>query len=49
MVGTLLEIQTGKIDLHAIPAIIEKKDRSFAGYTAPADGLYLCEVRYDNL
>lgn len=48
MVGTLLEIQTGKIDFSAIPSIIEKKDRSFAGYTAPADGLYLCEVRYDN-
>lgn len=47
MVGTLLEIQAGKICSNAIPDIIEKKDRFFAGHTAPPDGLYLCEVRYD--
>ncbi|MBR5721028.1 MAG: tRNA pseudouridine(38-40) synthase TruA [Clostridia bacterium] len=47
MVGTLLEIQSGKLPVGCIPSIIEKKDRFFAGFTAPPDGLYLCEVRYD--
>ena len=47
MVGTLLEIQSGKLPVGSIPSIIEKKDRNCAGFTAPPDGLYLCEVRYD--
>ena len=48
MVGTLLDIQAGKLDADSIPSIIEKKDRAFAGHTAPPDGLYLSEVRYDS-
>ena len=47
MVGTLLDIQSGKVAPDSIPLIIDNKDRSFAGHTAPPDGLYLCEVRYD--
>lgn len=46
MVGTLLRIQQGKIPSGGIPAIIEKKDRQFAGPTAPACGLYLNRVVY---
>lgn len=47
MVGTLLDIQSGKIAQDAVPSIINRLDRSNAGHTAPPDGLYLCEVRYD--
>ncbi len=47
MVGTLLDIQSGKIPKDSIPSIIINRDRKSAGHTAPPDGLYLCEVRYD--
>lgn len=46
MVGTLLRIQQGKIPPDAIEEIIQKKDRSFAGPTAQACGLYLNKVNY---
>lgn len=46
MVGTLLRIQQGKIPPDGILPIIEKKDRQFAGPTAPACGLYLNRVNY---
>ena len=46
MVGTLLDISDGKIESGSIPKIIESKDRSLAGKTAPAMGLYLNKVVY---
>lgn len=46
MVGTLLEIASGKIQSGAIADIIKKKDRSYAGATAPSCGLYLDKVNY---
>lgn len=46
MVGTLLRIQQGKISPEGIPEIISKKDRQFAGPTAPPCGLYLNKVFY---
>lgn len=46
MVGTLLRVQQGKINPDEISKIIEKKDRSFAGPTAQACGLYLNRVNY---
>ncbi|MBQ1506942.1 MAG: tRNA pseudouridine(38-40) synthase TruA [Ruminococcus sp.] len=46
MLGTLLRIQQGKIPPDGILKIIEKKDRAFAGPTAPACGLYLNKVNY---
>ena len=49
MAGTLLKVAEGKINPKDIPAIIESKDRSKAGGTAPAVGLYLNEVRYSSL
>ena len=45
-VGTLLEVQQGKISPADISAIISAKDRSRAGFTAPPHGLYLKEVKY---
>ena len=47
MVGTILAIGAGSIPQGSIPAIIEAKNRSRAGATAPAWGLYLCKVFYD--
>ena len=47
MVGTILAIGAGTIPRGSIPAIIEAKNRSRAGATAPAWGLYLCKVFYD--
>lgn len=46
MVGTLLEVQQGKISPDSISDIINKKDRKFAGATAQACGLYLDKVNY---
>lgn len=46
MVGTLLRIAQGKLDPDALPAVIEAKNRSAAGPTAPACGLFLNRVFY---
>ena len=45
MVGTLVEIGKGKIT-KSLKEIIESKDRSQSGVTAPACGLYLLKVCY---
>lgn len=46
MVGTLIEVGEGKRDSLSIPKILECKDRTKAGRTAPAEGLYLKNVFY---
>lgn len=46
LVGTLLEVGSGKIAPREIIDILNKKDRSFAGKTAPGQGLYLWKVFY---
>lgn len=46
MVGTLLNINEGKIDGNAIKNIILSGDRTLAGVTAPPQGLYLNKVHY---
>ena len=46
LVGTFLEVGRGKLPVEAIPAILESKDRSRAGPTAPAKGLFLVWVGY---
>ncbi|WP_285769150.1 tRNA pseudouridine(38-40) synthase TruA [Peribacillus sp. SI8-4] len=46
LVGTLLDVGSGKIAPQDIIGILDKKDRSFAGKTAPAQGLYLWKVFY---
>lgn len=45
-VGTLLEVGTGKRSPADMEGIIAAEDRSAAGKTAPADGLYLWSVMY---
>lgn len=46
IVGTLLEIGSGKLSLTDFHEIIQSKDRSNAKTSAPAHGLYLTKVRY---
>ncbi|KOP72235.1 tRNA pseudouridine(38-40) synthase TruA [Cytobacillus solani] len=46
LVGTLLGVGAGDISPGSIPDILEKRDRVYAGKTAPAQGLYLWEVHY---
>lgn len=47
MVGTLLEIAAGRLAADSLPAIIEGRDRTQAGPTAPPQGLCLERVFYD--
>ena len=46
IVGTLLEVGQGKRAPEDIPGILEARDRTKAGYTAPAKGLCLTRVDY---
>ncbi|MFS0604788.1 tRNA pseudouridine(38-40) synthase TruA [Peribacillus frigoritolerans] len=46
LVGTLLDVGSGKMSPRDMSGILDKKDRSFAGKTAPAQGLYLWKVFY---
>ena len=46
IVGTLLEIGLGKMPPEEIRTIIEAKNRSVAGYSVPAKGLFLETIRY---
>ena len=46
IVGTLLDVAEGRIEPSEIPGIINSRDRSRAGATAPAEGLYLNRVNF---
>jgi tRNA pseudouridine38-40 synthase len=46
IVGTLVEIGRGKMDIEEFKKVIEAKDRTKAGPAAPAHGLFLREVKY---
>jgi tRNA pseudouridine38-40 synthase len=46
IVGTLVEVGEGKLDLIGFQAILESKNRSKAGSSVPPHGLYLCRVVY---
>lgn len=46
IVGTLIEVGIGARSADSIPDILRAKDRSQAGFTAPAQGLALYEVKY---
>ena len=48
IVGTMLDVGISKISLDEFKNIIESKDRSNAGASAPAKGLYLSEILYPN-
>ncbi|MBI4633170.1 MAG: tRNA pseudouridine(38-40) synthase TruA [Deltaproteobacteria bacterium] len=46
IVGTLIDVGRGKRLSDEIPGLIAAKDRRRAGMTAPAQGLFLKEVKY---
>jgi len=46
IVGTLVEIGDGKLEIEDIDRIIASENRGEAGYSVPAKGLYLTEVLY---
>ena len=46
IVGTLVDVGQGRIEADKVKEIIGCCDRSAAGHTAPAQGLYLKEVYY---
>ena len=46
LVGTFLLVGKGSLDQAGFRRILERKDRSAAGSTAPASGLYLVSVEY---
>lgn len=47
LVGTLLEVGTGARTADSMPEIVESRLRENAGFTVPAKGLILTDVRYD--
>jgi tRNA pseudouridine38-40 synthase len=47
IVGTLLDIQQGKIEKGSIPEIINSRDREKSGVTVDGCGLYLNKVFYN--
>ena len=47
LTGTLIEVGRGKLMPEEMPGILEAKDRGAAGFIAPAQGLYLVEVKYN--
>jgi tRNA pseudouridine38-40 synthase len=46
IVGTLVEVGLGKIPVEKVPEILQSRDRSCAGATAPPRGLFLVDVSY---
>lgn len=46
IVGTLLNVGLGKIEVNEMHHIIKSEDRGMAGVSVPAQGLYLTEVLY---
>jgi tRNA pseudouridine38-40 synthase len=47
LVGTFVEAATNRITAATIPEILAARNRSAAGPTAPASGLFLVEVEYE--
>lgn len=47
IVGTLVQVGLGRIKPDGIEGILQSKDRSRAGPTAPPQGLYLVQVYYE--
>lgn len=46
LTGTLIEVGSGRRKAEDMPALLAARDRQAAGFTAPAQGLFLWEQRY---
>lgn len=49
MVGLLIKVGENKISTEDVERILESKDRTNSGKTAPPEGLYLTKVTYNNV
>ena len=49
IVGTLIEVGKEKISINDFRKIIENKNRSAAGTSAPAEGLFLTKIEYESI
>ena len=47
LVGTMLDVGRGRLGIEQIPRILAARSRAAAGPTAPAQGLFLHSVEYD--
>ena len=47
--GTLVQVGGGAIEPEAVKGILAKKDRSAAGPTAPAHGLTMMGIEFENV
>lgn len=47
VVGTLVEVGRGKMDIDGFSRVIAAKDRCVAGTSMPAHALYLWDIKYD--
>jgi tRNA pseudouridine38-40 synthase len=47
LVGTMLDVGRGQLDIEKFPGILAARSRAAAGPTAPAQGLFLHSVEYD--
>ena len=47
IVGTMIEIGEGKLGIEDFQAILDSKNRSAAGTSVPARGLFLAKIEYD--
>ena len=48
IVGTMMNIGLGKMNIEDLHNIIKSKDRGKAGFSVPAHGLYLTKIEYPN-
>ncbi len=49
MIGVLIRIGENKLSPKDVEKILESKDRTKSGKTAPAEGLYLADVKYEKV
>ena len=49
LTGTLLDVGRGKLDIQGFKKIVAAKDRSKAGSSAPAKGLFLVDIGYPEI
>ena len=48
IVGTMVQIGLGKLEVEDLHTIIKSKNRSEAGFSVPAHALYLTQIEYPN-
>ena len=49
VVGTLVDVGRGKLDIDGFKGIIEKRDRCSAGTSMPPQALFLWDITYPAL